>query len=218
MTRMTGRMSMVVTVAGVGIALAAGATPAGAQDPMAGHEHHRMAMSNTAAPANLRAMEAQPNLEGLTLVDANGRSVALRDAVNADVPVMVNFIFTTCTTICPVMSAGFAQLEGRLAAEHRGVRLVSISIDPETDTPARLREYAARHGAGGDWMFLTGDPAASEAAQRAFGAFRGSKESHTAATFVRRTRSGPWERLDGLASGEVLMQAYAAGAAAMEHR
>ncbi len=213
MTRLTGRMASVMTVAGLGLALSGGASLAAAQDPMAGHEHHRMAMSNTAAPANLRAMEAQPNLEGLTLVDASGKSVALRDAVDADVPVMVNFIFTTCTTICPVMSAGFAQLENHLTAEHRGVRLVSISIDPENDTPARLREYAARLGAGKDWMFLTGDPAVVEAAQRAFGAFRGSKESHTAATFVRRSASGPWERLDGLASGEVLMQAYGGGAA-----
>jgi protein SCO1/2 len=87
------------------------------------------------------------------------------------------------------------------------VRLVSISIDPEVDTPARLREYAARVGATGNWVFLTGSADAVEAAQRAFGAYRGSKEAHAAATYVRRTATAPWERIDGLASVDALLRA-----------
>ena len=175
----------------------------------AGHEHHKMMMAEAApVPSAARPMERQPAVDGIALVDMQGRTVMLDEALEADVPVMVNFIFTTCTTICPVMSAGFAQLQKRVAAEGGRVRLVSISIDPEVDTPARLREYAARRGAGPDWVFLTGPPAASEAAQRAFGAFRGSKEAHTADTYVRRNSTAPWERIEGLASGEALLRAF----------
>lgn len=168
-------------------------------------QHGLMMMDPGAAATRSVVMDPQPAIGDLTLVDAHGRSVALREAVSADVPVLVNFIFTTCTTICPVMSAGFARVDDVVNAGRPGVRLVSISIDPEADTPGRLREYAAGLHASAQWMFLTGTPASSEAAQRAFGAFRGTKESHTAVTFLRRAPGAPWEQLNGLASGRLLL-------------
>jgi protein SCO1/2 len=184
------------------------AGPAAAQAPT-GHEHHMEMMKEEPAPAKkAQVMASQPKLDGVKLVDAAGKTVALADALTADSPVLLNFIFTTCTTICPVMTAGFSQLERSLAADHRPVRLVSISIDPEIDTPAALRKYASEHKAGADWTFLTGTPASSEAAQRAFGAYRGGKESHAPITFIRRSRTAPWEQLDGLPSGELLRRAY----------
>lgn len=68
---------------------------------------------------------------------------------------IANFIFTTCGSICPMMSAQFERLERRLAP---GVRLVSFSVDPERDTPAKLAEYGQRYGATPDrWLFLTGN-------------------------------------------------------------
>ncbi len=181
------------------------ATEAG-QAPSAGHDHHRP--EPAPAQAQSRVMDAQPQIGNVALVDSHGRAVSLAEAVTADVPVLVNFIFTSCTTICPVMSAGFAKLDVSLRSEPRAVRLVSISIDPDIDTPARLRAYATRAGAGTDWWFLTGTPAATEAAQRAFGAFRGSKDNHAPATYIRRKPGAPWERLDGLASAGALLRAF----------
>lgn len=184
-------------------------TPAAAQADE--HAHHRMAMATAAPVVAAHPMAVQPAIGDLTFTNQDGRKVTLRDALATSDPVMVNFIFTSCTTICPVMSAGFSSLERRLAGEQRAVRLVSISIDPEVDTPARLKEYAGGLGAGNDWWFLTGTVADVEAAQRAFGAYRGSKEGHSAATFIRRTGTGQWEQLDGLASGETLLRAYNGG-------
>jgi protein SCO1 len=199
---------LVVGIA-TGLAWGAAGTPAFAQDDP--HAHHKMAMAAPPTPSPARVMETQPQIADVSLVDQDGKTVSLREAVAGDEPVMVNFIFTSCTTICPVMSAGFAQLDARLAARHQRVRLVSISIDPEVDTPAKLREYAAGLNAGPDWRFLTGTPGASEAAQRAFGAFRGAKESHSASTFIRRTANGPWEKIDGLSSADTLQRAYTGG-------
>ena len=70
-------------------------------------------------------------------------------------PWVADFIFTTCASLCPVMSAHMETLQTQLPAE---VRLVSFSVDPEHDTPAVLREYASHYNAQpGRWIFLTGD-------------------------------------------------------------
>jgi cytochrome oxidase Cu insertion factor (SCO1/SenC/PrrC family) len=71
-----------------------------------------------------------------------------------------NFFYTSCPDTCPLQSARMARLQGDLA-DARDVRLVSISVDPEHDTPAVLRDYAQRFGADAErWLFLTGDKAA----------------------------------------------------------
>jgi protein SCO1/2 len=155
-----------------------------------------------------RMMTPQPRLGDVSLLDRHGRATTLREAVDTDAPVMVNFIFTSCTTVCPIMSAGFAQLRESLGQGRGRVRLVSVSIDPATDTAERLRAYAARYGADDSWWLLTGTPAAAEAAQRAFGAYRGDRGNHAPATYLRRTRDAPWEALDGLASAQALLRAY----------
>jgi protein SCO1/2 len=69
---------------------------------------------------------------------------------------VANFIFTTCPDICPALTAQMKGLEERLSPEERPQR-VSISVDPTRDTPDVLRRYAERHGAGPQWVFLTGE-------------------------------------------------------------
>lgn len=75
---------------------------------------------------------------------------------------VVNFIFTRCASICPLLTQAMARLQQRYDEEGvEGVRLLSITVDPEYDTPEKLAEYAAQHGANSErWSFLTGDPGA----------------------------------------------------------
>lgn len=71
---------------------------------------------------------------------------------------VADFIFTKCPGPCPLMSAKFEELQ-QMINRAKAVKLVSFSVDPVTDTPAVLTEYANRMGAQGDqWLFLTGDP------------------------------------------------------------
>ncbi len=79
-----------------------------------------------------------------------------------------------------------------LGSEADRIRLVSITIDPEHDTPAVLAEYAERFGAPRGWSFLTGSPEDVERVLRAFDAWSGSKSSHRPITLLRRRgdRSG----------------------------
>ncbi len=112
---------------------------------------------------------------------------------------------TTCTSVCPLTSQTFADLQRKLGAQRDSVHLVSISIDPEQDTPARLRAYAEKFGAGPEWRHYTGTVAASIATQRAFNAYRGSKMDHAPVTFVRTAPGKSWVRIDGFATVEQLL-------------
>ena len=142
------------------------------------------------------------------LIRDDGRQVSLSEALDTDHPVFVDFIYTTCTAICPVTSATFAALQEKLAAAHDAVSLVSFSIDPEEDTPRRLTEFRKKYGAGPQWHHYTGTVEASIATQRAFGVFTGDKMGHTPVTLFRAAPGQPWVRLDGFATPDELLREY----------
>ncbi len=142
------------------------------------------------------------------LVRDDGKVVSLPDEMNDGRPIVLNFIFTTCSSICPLMSSVFAQFERRLGADADKVHLMSISTDPEQDTPVRLREYARKFHAGLEWQHYTGTLAASITAQRAFDVYRGGKMSHTAVTLMRAAPGKPWLRIEGFVRPDDLVRDY----------
>ena len=161
-----------------------------------------------ARPALKRAIRsvADYTLPRVELVRDDGKAVALAAELDDGRPVVLNFIFTTCAGICPLMSQVLAQAQERLGAQGEKVHLVSISLDPEQDTPARLRDYAKRFKAGPQWRHYTGTVEASVAMQRAFDVYRGDKMNHTPVTFLRAAPGKTWERIDGYASGDELAE------------
>lgn len=152
--------------------------------------------------------EHQYDIPEIPLVTMNGEKTTLEQELQSDKPVMLNFIFTTCTTICPVLTASFYQLQNELGDESQDIRMISISIDPEYDTPDKLKTYAERFNAGPQWQFLTGDTDDIVAAERAFGAFRGAKMNHEPLTFIRAKESEAWVRINGIASAEEIISEY----------
>ncbi len=165
-------------------------------DPHAGHHH--MGPGTTRIPTEYRVPQ-------VILVRADGKSVSLPEELNDGRPVVMNFIFTTCTTICPLMSQTFARLEKKLGEDRDKVHLVSITIDPEEDTPARLTEYARKLQAGREWQYYTGTVQAIRATEMAFGLNIGNKMSHTPLTLFRAAPGKPWIRIDGFASADDLL-------------
>ncbi len=141
----------------------------------------------------------------VTLTRDDGKAVTLTGEMNDGRAVVLNFVFTSCTSICPLTSLTFAQLQGKLGALSSHVHLMSISIDPEQDTPARLREYAAKFGAGPHWQHYTGTVAASVATQRAFNVLSDDKMNHAPITLVRAAPGAPWARIDGFATADQLL-------------
>lgn len=170
------------------------------------HDHHQATPG--AQDGYLRTLAAY-TIPDVKLVDADGAAVPLRSRLaSEDRPVILNFIFTSCTAICPVASATFAQVQAALGREREAMRMVSISIDPEQDTPAALKAYAGKFGAGRQWQMLTGSLDDSIAVQRAFDVYRGDKMNHQPATFLRARPGQPWLRLDGFASAADIMREY----------
>src|SRR5438552_11712056 len=142
------------------------------------------------------------------LVRADGKSVSLPHELDDGRPVLLNFIFTTCSSICPLTSRTLEEFQDKLGPEAARVHLMSISIDPEQDTPSRLAEYARKFHAGPGWQYYTGTLAASLAAQRAFDAYRGEKMSHTPVTLMRAAPGKPWLRIEGFVTPDELVDDY----------
>ena len=141
------------------------------------------------------------------LVRDDGKRVSLLQEINDGRTVVLNFIFTDCSSFCPLSSQTFAGFQDKLGAERQQVHLMSISIDPEQDTPARLRAYARKYHAGSQWQHYTGTLEASVAAQRALGAYRGDKMSHSPLTLLRAP-NGAWRRIDGFVTPDELLSQY----------
>ena len=167
-----------------------------AEDPHAHHHHQEM--------AGVRSVIDYPT-PAVKLTRDDGKAVTLADEMNDGRPVVLTFIYTTCTSICPLSSQILSQLQSKLGSEHERVHLMSISIDPEQDTPARLRDYATKFSAGPAWQHYTGTVAASITVQRAFDVYRGDKMSHTPVTLLRAAPGKPWVRIDGFASADSLL-------------
>jgi protein SCO1/2 len=177
-----------------------GASFASAQDSGHHHEHH-------ASPELSRSVAAY-ELPAVTMVRADGANVGFAADIDTGRPVILNFVYTSCTTICPVMTQIFARVQEELGVERDHVLLVSVSIDPEYDTVPRLAAYAKQFNAGPQWRFYTGSVRASAAIQKAFAVYRGDKMNHTPVTFLRAAPGRPWTRLDGFATPSELLKEY----------
>ena len=175
---------------------AAGESPVGAQET-----------DDTQATMG-RARPVKVTVPEVTLTDQDGAQMKVAELLAGDAPVILTFMYTSCTTSCPVMAATVAQAQRDLGAEADRIRFVSISIDPEYDTPERMRTFLATYSAGPRWRFLTGTMEQSQAVQRAFDVFRGNKKAHPPGYFIRDARSGAWWRIGGLGSAQVLAGEY----------
>lgn len=115
------------------------------------------------------------------------------DVVKGKKVVVINFMFTSCTELCPLAAANLANLQQALG-EHAGrdVFLISISVDPKHDTPAALKAYAERLHAGPGWTFLTGNAADIELIQRRLGAYPTDGTPHTGMAIYGNEASGSW--------------------------
>lgn len=172
---------------------------------------HRHALAN-----GLKISMVDYSVPDLWLVRDDGRKVLLPKELDDGRLLVLNFVYTTCPGICPLMSQVFSQFQSRLGAEREKVHMVSISIDPEQDTPARLRDYAKRFSAGSQWRHYTGTVEASIAAQKAFNAYGGDKMSHDPLTLMRAAPGKPWVRIDGFATPDDLLEQYIRVAAMCE--
>lgn len=135
-------------------------------------------------------------IPALTLTDSEGAPVRLDQLLDTEEPTALQFIFTSCPGVCPTLTATLAALGPKVPS----LRRISISIDPEVDTPARMADYKKQFGGDQQWFFLTGTTSESIAAQQAFASYRGEKMRHLPLTFLRKPGATNWVRVEGFAS------------------
>jgi protein SCO1/2 len=167
------------------------------------HSHHGNAAAKPVAPQSTRI-----TLPDTPLVDQNGRNVRFRSDVMGERIVVVGFIYTTCTTVCPVLSSILAQAQSKLGSRvGRDVGLVTVTVDPVRDTPARLKEYSAKMGASPAWSWLTGPKPQVDEVLKVFGAYTPNFLEHPPVVFVGDAKAGKWVRFFGFPNPDQLVAA-----------
>jgi protein SCO1 len=178
----------------------AGQVPVGAAEDHSRHANHA-SQAGSAKPSTVKV-----RFDDSVLTDQAGRAVKLKSDVIADRIVVLDFVYTTCTTVCPVLTALLANVQSQLdEGARQDVRLVSITVDPARDTPARLQEYAQRHGVKPGWFWLTGPTGRINEVLKGFGAYTPSFEDHPPLVLVGDARSGQWTRFYGFADPKAVL-------------
>lgn len=194
-----------------------------AQDPHAGHKTptadphagHDMSAkdphANHAVPdtnAAVRRSMVEVTLAATPMLTQDGSVTTLAKELEGKKPTILAFIYTSCTTVCPVTSQILARTQDVLGADLSNVRIVSVSIDPEYDTPERILAYSKKFGAKAQWQHYTGTLPNTVAIQKAFGAYRGDKMNHVPVMFINGGGKKSWVQLEGFPSAERVVQEY----------
>jgi YVTN family beta-propeller protein len=146
------------------------------------------------------------SIPDVAVLDQDGRELHFYRDLIKDKTVAINFIFTNCTTICPPLAATFARVQKEMGDKvGKDVHFISISVDPLTDTPERLKAWGAKFKAGAGWTFVTGNKEEMDKLLNALGAAVSKREDHTPAMIIGNDAKGVWTRTYGLAkTGQIV--------------
>jgi protein SCO1 len=158
--------------------------------------------STSQAPATRSKMV----IPDVAVLDQEGNKLNFYTDLIKNKTVAINFIFTNCTTICPPLAATFARLQKEMGDKvGKDVHLISISVDPVTDTPERLKAWGAKFKAGPGWTFVTGEKQEIDKLLNALGTAVSKREDHTPAMIIGNDTKGVWTRTYGLAKINQIM-------------
>jgi len=180
------------------IALLLAAPAAFAQHEDHGAAHHAHAEEGEKAPPM--------RIADVPVVDQSGNAKRFYSELVKDRIVAMNFIFTSCTTICPTLGANFAKVQSLLGESGQDVSLISISIDPVNDTPARLAAWSTRLGGKPGWTLVTGEGTDIDALLKSIGAFTPDKNDHGPLVVLGDDRTGRWHRMNAFAAPSKIVE------------
>lgn len=159
-----------------------------------------------APPAPAETPSTALRIPDVTVQDQNGKSLNFyTDLVKGKV-VAINFVFTTCTTICPPLTATFRRVQQQLAEQNSSAQLISVSVDPAIDTPERLHDFAAKFKAEPGWAFVTGNTSDINSLLQQLGVAVTNKNDHTPMILIGNDEAGYWTRAYGLSSPASLVK------------
>lgn len=166
--------------------------------------------SQTQPQAQTQADEqaaAQKYFTDVSLVNQDGEAMRLYSDLLKGKVVVIDFFFATCQGTCLPMNRNMQKVQDSLGERlGKEVYLISISVDPAVDTPARLKEYAKKLNAKPGWYFLTGEKASVDFALRKLGQYVENKQDHTNIFIIGNERTGLWKKAFGLAKPDELIK------------
>jgi protein SCO1/2 len=139
-----------------------------------------------------RGADYFPNLP---VVTQDGKVLKFYDDVIKDKIVLISFIYTNCPDLCPLTTARITQVEDRLGdMVGRDIFFISMTVDPERDTPERLKEFATAFGVGPGWLFLTGKPEDIRRINSSLGDKSRNLSEHRNEIVLGNDTTGEWQR------------------------
>src|SRR5215510_2642810 len=152
----------------------------------------------TAVPQSVEAQSrrlGEGYFPNLPIVTQDGKTLRFYDDLLKGKIVVINFIYTSCQDICPIATARLAQVEEKLGDKvGRDLFFISMTVDPEHDTPERLNEYAKAFGTGPGWFFVTGKPEDVRAINYKLGERSQNLSDHRNEIVVGNEVTGQWQR------------------------
>jgi cytochrome oxidase Cu insertion factor (SCO1/SenC/PrrC family) len=180
--------------------------PAPSADP---HAAHKMGDAQPAA-TDAASAAAQKYFGDVELIDQDGKPHRFYSDLLKGKTVVVNAFFTTCTSVCPPMTRNLEKVQEALGERFgREVFFVSISVDPEVDTPARLKDYATKFHAKPGWLFLTGKKENVDLALYKLGQYVEDKNDHTTGIIIGNEATHLWKKALGIAPPAELIKVVA---------
>jgi protein SCO1/2 len=158
------------------------------------------------APARVQS-PAEKYFSDVELINQDGQKMRFYSDVLKDKVVVINTFFTTCTGVCPPISRNLERVQEALGDRlGKDAFLISMSVDPETDTPSRLKEYSSRFHARPGWIFLTGKKENVDWALYKLGQYVETKDGHTNIIIIGNEPKGLWKKAFGLAKADELIK------------
>ena len=155
----------------------------------------------TAAVSDTTKSVRKMVIPDVDVLDQDGNRLRFYSDLVKGKTIAINFIFTNCTTICPPLAATFQRVQKQMGDKvGKDVHFISISVDPVTDTPERLKAWGAKFKAGPGWTFVTSTREDMDKLLNALGASVSRREDHTPALIIGNDLNGVWTRTYGLAA------------------
>ena len=169
-----------------------------AQDSPQSHDHHASSQENAAA---------RKYFSDVVLLNQNGEQMRFYSDLLKGKVVVINSFFTSCASVCPLMNRTMEKIQAAFSERiGKDIILISISVDPNTDTPTRLKEYAERFHAKPGWYFLTGKKENIDLALYKIGQYVDARDDHSTVIIIGNERTGLWKKTLGLAKAEDLIK------------
>jgi cytochrome oxidase Cu insertion factor (SCO1/SenC/PrrC family) len=164
------------------------------------------------ASATLVHAQAEPSslvklpVPDLEVVDQNGHHLRFSSDVLKDRTAVINTFFTNCAAICPITQETFSKLAKSLSSRlGHDLVLISISVDPEHDTPERMKIWGQKFNVGKGWLLLSGNKAQTEELLKSLRLFAPGNQRHQTAVLIGNRNTG-WIRASGFASEQKLQK------------